>query len=167
MLITCLKSDLGVDGTALNWFKFYLSDQHQRISVNGRLFGKFPLKQGVPQGSCLGPLLSVTVYTHKLFQIINQHLPQVHCYADDTQLYHSFSLNVTIGAETGLKALLDCIRNIRLWMIKDKLMLNDIKTEFLILGTRQQLAKVDINSINVGSSQISHVPVIRNLGVMV
>lgn len=49
------------------------------VSVNGGLSMKFPLNQGVPQGSCLGPLL-FTVYTRKLFQIVEDHLPQVHCY---------------------------------------------------------------------------------------
>ena len=29
-------------------------------------------------------------------------------------------------------------------------MLNDEKTEYMLLGTKQQLAKVDINSITVG-----------------
>ena len=31
---------------------------------------------------------------------------------------------------------------IRCWMIKDKLCLNDNKTEFIIIGNKQQLAKV-------------------------
>ena len=35
-------------------------------------------------------------------------------------------------------------------MISDNLMLNDDKTEFLIIGTRQQLAKVNISCIRVG-----------------
>ena len=43
-------------------------------------------------------------------------------------------------------------------------MLNDDKTEFLLLGTKQQLAKVDINSITVGESVVNTKPVVRNLG---
>ena len=51
----------------------------------------FSLDFGVPQGSCqcLGPLLFL-LYSSKLFKIIENHLPQVHSYADDTQLYLSF-----------------------------------------------------------------------------
>ena len=91
-LIGRLESDLGITDHALAWLKSYLSDRFQRVSVNGSLSDHFPLKQGVPQGSCLGPLL-FTIYTRKLFQIVERHLPQVHCYADDTQLYVSFSPN--------------------------------------------------------------------------
>ena len=49
-------------------------------------------------------------------------------------------------------------------MISDNLMLNDDKTEFLIIGTRQQLAKVNINCIRVGSTDVCPVTVARNLG---
>ena len=48
-------------------------------------------------------------------------------------------------------------------MIRDRLMFNDDKAEFLLLGTWQQLAKVDINSITVGESVVNTKPVVRNL----
>jgi len=40
-------------------------------------------------------------------------------------------------------------------MIKDKLRLNDNKTEFMIIGTRKQLAKVNIDGRSVGESIIA------------
>ena len=43
-------------------------------------------------------------------------------------------------------------------------MINESKTEFIIIGTRQQLAKVNIDSITVGSSEILPVSSVRNLG---
>ena len=85
-MIECFK--FGVDGSALNWFASYLSDRTQRVRVNGGLSDVFAVEQDVPQGSCLGPLL-LTIYTSncKLFEIVSRHLPSIHCYADDTQLY--------------------------------------------------------------------------------
>ena len=44
------------------------------------------------------------------------------------------------------------------------LKLDDDKTEFLSIGTPQQLEKIDIMSICVGNSDIHLVPTVRNLG---
>ena len=49
-------------------------------------------------------------------------------------------------------------------MIKDELPLNDNKTEFMIIGTREQLAKVNIDGLSVGESIIAPVTSVRNLG---
>ena len=111
-----------------------------------------------------GPLACHYLHAH-LFQIVERHLPQVHCYADDTQLYVSFSPNRSANADFAIKSMTDCISDIRSWMISDNLMLNDDKTEFLIIGTRQQLAKVNINCIRVGSTDVCPVTVARNLGL--
>ena len=54
---------------------------------------------------------------------------------------------------------------VRSWMLSHRLKINDAKTEFMILCTREQLAKVDVNNLNVGQSLIKPVYVLRNLGV--
>ena len=43
------------------------------------------------------------------------------------------------------------------------LKLNDDKTEFLIIGSRQQLSKVSIPHITIGDSEITPVAQARNL----
>ena len=40
-------------------------------------------------------------------------------------------------------------------MLQDKLKINDAKTELLLIGTRPQLEKVDIDSIKIGDSVIT------------
>jgi len=40
-------------------------------------------------------------------------------------------------------------------MREDQLMLNEDKTEHLIIGTRQQLSKVAIQSIKIGQTEVS------------
>ena len=86
ILLDRLKSRLGVTDKTLNWLTSYLSDRTQRVAVNRGLSDTFPFAQRAPQGSCLSPLL-FTVYTSELFDIVGRHLPNVHSYADDTQLY--------------------------------------------------------------------------------
>ena len=44
-------------------------------------------------------------------------------------------------------------------------MLNDGKTEFIVIGTRHQLAKTSISSLHVGDAQITTSSTVRNLGV--
>ena len=70
-----------------------LSNCLQRVSLNGNCSDAFPLKQSVSQGSCLGPVL-FTLDASKLFEVDKRHLPSVHAYADDTQLYLAISLIV-------------------------------------------------------------------------
>ena len=51
-------------------------------------------------------------------------------------------------------------------MISNMLMVNDSKTEFLIVGSKQQLERVNIPFIHVGEDQITPVTSVRNLGVI-
>ena len=146
ILLDRLRTTIGVSGKALEWFTSYLFGTSQQVAVNDGLSSSFPLKQGVPQGSCLGPVL-FTIYTSKMFEIVEKHLPSVHCIADDTQLYVAFSPNQPGDDEAALKAMSDCIRDLRDWMIRDRLKLNEDKTEVILIGTRQQLAKVNVKAM--------------------
>ena len=84
-----------------------------------------------------------TLYTSKLSETVGCHLPSIHCYPDDTQLYLAFSPNTPDDTDVAVQAIRDYIADLRNWMINDQLLLKN-KTEFLLLGTRQQLTKVDI-----------------------
>ena len=52
-------------------------------------------------------------------------------------------------------------------MLCDKLKINDGKTEFVIIGTRQQLSKVHVDSLAVGDAQVSPVQLVKNLGTWI
>ena len=150
-------------GEVLSWFESYLKARSQQLSINGTLSKPFDLKCGVPQGSCLDPLL-FTIYTSELFQILKHHLPSVHTYADDTQLYLSFKPSDSSSEVEAVSAMQKCICDVQAWMRESQLMLSDDKTEFLIIGTRQQLTKVSIQSIKIGQTEVSPVASARNLG---
>ena len=115
------------------------------------------------QGSCLGPLLFL-IYVSKLFRVVEDQLPHVHCYADDTQIYLSFKPISNTSQEDAVRAMECCIEKIRRWLIHDRLLLNDDKTEFIIIGTRQQLNKLQAMNIKVGGSERKPSYQVKNLG---
>ena len=53
-----LEMSFGIIGTAMQWLSSYLSGRSQHVIVNGEQSERLNLPFGVPQGSCLGPLLS-------------------------------------------------------------------------------------------------------------
>ena len=120
------------------------------------------LRFGIPQGSCLAPLLFVA-YASKLFEIVQAHVPDAHCFADDTQLYLLFNPNSPTGQAEAVCTMERCISDLRKWMYQDKLKINDDKTEFLAIGSRQQLLKINDGTIRVGTTDIKPVSEVRNL----
>ena len=165
ILLQTLKEDAGINHTALQWFTSYLHNRTQQVRVAGMKSETFSLATGVPQGSCLSPVL-FTIYIAALFRIIENHLPDAHGYADDHQLYLSFKPAVASSQAEALSATENCITDIRAWMITNKLKMNDRKTEFLLIGSRQQLERVNIPSIRVGTDNISPITSVRNLGAI-
>ena len=158
ILLRRLEKSFGVTGDVLKWFASYLSGRSQHVAVNGKLSDRSHLSFGVPQGSCLGPLL-FSVYASKLFEVIKTYLPKIHAYADDSQLYLSFKPDSS-ESETESKCDMErCISAVRAWMVEDKLKLNEenFKTEFMIIGSRQQLSKVRTDSLLVGDMPVPSV----------
>ena len=108
MLFKRLESSFRISGTVLSWFKSYPDGRSQRICVGGCCSKKFGLPHGVPQGSCLGPLL-FTIYSSKLFEIVKAHLPDVHAYEVDSQLYLSFNPGSEDSQSEAVDAAQECI----------------------------------------------------------
>ena len=84
--ILCKKLEYyGIQERQLAWFKSYLANRKQFSMVNGIDSKVEEINVGVPQGSCLGPLL---------FLICINDLPRsvpgsrVSMYADDTSICH-------------------------------------------------------------------------------
>ena len=80
ILLNILQQDFGVVGTALNWFDSFLSGRKQRILVGDKTSDDFNLNCGVPQGSCMGPILfTLYVPPASLTLSHNTSLPAVKC----------------------------------------------------------------------------------------
>ena len=164
ILLTRMKKRLGITSTALNWFQSYLSNRSQLVCINDQTSDAASLDYGLPQGSCVGPAL-FPIYTLPLGDVIREHDVDYQFYADDSQLY--LSVDPTQEAvDAGIAKLENCVDDVRGWKGDNCLKLNDSKTEFIVIGSKQQLEKVKISHIRVGASNIEPSSDIRNLGAM-
>ena len=94
-----------------------------------------------------------------LGEIIRGYGFRLHIYADDTQVY------LAIRHET--EDIQTVQLQLRQWMSSNFLKLNSGKSEVLVMGTYQQLAKLNIQSLNVAGVQVNlQQKPVRNLGVM-
>ena len=118
----------------------YLSTRTQSVIINGCSSNPKPLVTGVPQGSVLGPLL-FTMYTTPLSYVLSDSSANSHFYADDTQLYCSFSVQDSHASIACLSSTLDKVHQ---WFSDNRLSLNPSKTEFLLIGNKQQRGKLPL-----------------------
>ena len=80
-------------------------------------------------------------------------------------IYPPCFLPCSIHSEINAVSVIEkCIADVRSWFIGNRLMINDAKTDFLIIGTRQQLEKTSIESIIIGDTVIKPLESVRNLG---
>ena len=129
-------SILGFQDTALQWVESYLSDRKQQVKTESGVSEFINLKNGVPQGSILGPFLFTSMVLD-----IRQHInfASHHSYADDLQLYKSFKpafVNDTIiSMNKDLEKVSEYCHN-------SALKINEQKCYFMIVGSSKSLSKM-------------------------
>ena len=128
----------GIRGVSDDWFKSYLSNRSQCLSINGCESSLVAINCGVPQQSVLGPLLFL-LYINDLNQAIK--FCKVHHFADDTNLLclnNSIKkLNKQVNAD--LKHLLN-------WLNANTILLNVKKTEMVIFKSKQNKLEGDLKT---------------------
>ena len=155
-LFYILEKYVRIGGSALRLIRSYFCDRIQRVQIDGIMSDVASVLFGVPQGSVLGQL-KFCLYLLPLGAILRHHNIGYHIYADDTQLNISFKCKDPLESLTRLNM---CISDIRVWMIKNKLKINDSKTKLIIF--RSPLLKQNLSDlfISVGDTQV------RDLGVV-
>ena len=161
-LLNILKVELGIDGTALTWFKSFLVGRCQRVQIGDEQSYEIIIKFGVPQGSVLGPVL-FNIYIRSLYATAKKSIFAIQGFADDHQVYKSFSKleEYTIMVDEVPK----CFIEIENWMSKHFLQLNSGKTEIVVFGSPSVLSKLSIQGVFLKSNTCIRLsPVVKNLG---
>ena len=159
-----LESEIGICGTALNWFNSFLKGRQQKVLIEKSLSEPNEVKYGVPQGSVLGPIL-FNIYIRSLFDLIKEAGFNTSGYADDNNATQSFALQFQFNViNYQLPALMSSIQD---WMNAHFLKLNKDKTEIICFRPPNVYSNKVINGTFFGNDCVRFSNSIKNLGFII
>lgn len=160
-LLEKLKTNYFLSPSALSLFKNYLSNRSQKVFINNTLSDSTPMITGVPQGSCLGPLLFLT-YINDLPSVINN--SAILLFADDTVLYHfsdTFSLSYA-EMQSDLNVM-------NLWCKDNLLQVNVKKTKSMFINHKTHCKPISssLKKLQLNNECIDFVDDYKYLGIWI
>ena len=129
---------LGFTWNTILWFRSYLSNRSQCVSLNGKTSKLLTVKRGVAQGSVLGPLL-FSIFVNGVCDVMIS-LCDIILYADDTTLI--FAADTLQDLENDINNGLVTLSN---WLIDNKLSLNVSKSNYMLINLSQR----PLNDLNI------------------
>ena len=148
----------GIRGLANKWFKSYLSNRQQFVSINGYNSNTMLMKYGVPQGSVLGPLLFL-IYINDLHKATK--ISKIHHFADDT--------NLLVVGKTLKKIQKDLNIDLKLlckWLKANKISLNASKTELIIFRDPKKKSTYELK-IKIDGKKLFPSRFVKYLGIFI
>ena len=148
----------GIRGVCNNWFKSYLSDRKQFVSINGCNSDLMPVDCDAPQGSVLGPLLFL-MYINDLHKAIQYR--KVHHFDDDTNIFHTSksvkNLNKQINRD---------MKHLNNWLSANNISLNVEKTELVIFKSPRKVLLDEIK-IKLSGKRLYPSNSVKYLGIKI
>ena len=150
----------GIRDHTLKWFQSYLDQRKQICMLNNCKSVIESIRCGVPQGSNLGPLLFL-IYINDLPNCLET--THSNLFADDTIL----SCQGHLSTDIEYKLNKDLV-NAQKWLSANKLTLNNEKTKYMIIGSRQRLKNLDhVPKLSINGQQIERVYKKEVLGIVI
>jgi hypothetical protein len=118
---------MGIVGNCLNWFRSYLTNRTQMVDINGSFSSEKEIKTCILQGSILGPIL-FKCYINDLY-LVSRMLTLM--FADDT-----LGLKSDSNLNTLIESVNQDINKMAIWFKANKLMVNKLKTKYIIFHTK-------------------------------
>ena len=166
ILLDVLNKKIGVHNIALKWFNDYLSYRSCKVSLHGVHSKEHKLPFLVTQGSVAGPVL-YNAYASTLQNVVQSPI-KLYGFADDHTIRDNFMPDNIIDSETYVIATIEsCITSIKHWMDRNRLKMNSAKTDFILIGSRQQLVKCKTTSILANGKMVQRSSIIKYLGALI
>ena len=148
----------GIRGLANNWFRSYLTNRQQFVSINGLNSKSQSMNYGVPQGSVLGPLLFL-IYINDLNKAIK--FCTTHHFADDTNLLYVDNSMKKIQKYVNLDLKFLCK-----WLKANKISLNASKTELIIFRDPRKKSTHELK-IKIDGKKLTPSKFVKYLGILI
>ena len=162
VLLKTLQQHFGVNGKVLNWMDTYLRPRGFKVNIGSDYSKYIPMDFSVPQGSILGPVL-FSAYISTLRLEVPRSI-DLHGFADDHVMKKDFLASNCNEEDNMIHQLQDCCMGVKNWMDHNRLKMNSDKTEFILIGSMQQLWKCHSQQININSENIAKSETIKYLG---
>lgn len=134
----------GFDDSIVSWFSSYLSLRRQYVRLDDlHISGTRDILSGVPQGSVLGPIL-FNLYISDLARTIQR--SECYLYADDVQIYVSFSPHDAVAGINDLNRDLEAIHR---WTSSNHLHVNPDKSQATLFGTAHSLSLLGSQHVSI------------------
>ena len=148
----------GIRGSALEWFKSYLTDRKQFVYFNNTKSNYRDVTCGVPQGSILGPILFL-IYINDIVNVSRLLFPIL--FADDSNVFYAGK-----DPDEMIKTMNNELEKLLVWLKANKLCLNVKKTHYMFFSPPRKCVNSSTKLIIEGEI-INQVSETKFLGVIV
>ena len=128
----------GIRNVELAWFISYFSARKQYVVYNNFSSSLLPVNYGAPQGSIDGPML-LLLFMNDIVR--NTSDLKLIFLADDTTVLASGNCLTNLVTLTN-----EAVRKIKLWLERNRLTLNENKTQFVAFHFKQRVCPV-VNTV--------------------
>ena len=120
----------------------YIRPRGFKVNIHEGYSDEIELPFAVAQGSCTGPYLFVLYCS-----TVKYNVPRTIIllgYSDDHALKDTFNAKSRDDENRCLVEMEECLKEVNTWMCKNRLQMNNGKTEFIYFGSRQMLSLCNI-----------------------
>ena len=145
----------GITGKLHDWFRSYLQERKQQVTVLGATSRELPVTPGVPQGSLLGPILFL-LFVDDLPNTVKT--SRVACYADDTKIFKS------IDSIADCNSLQSDLNDLVSWSESSGLIFNQFKCKYQCITRKKSPVQP---TYNINETPLESCDTEKDLGVWV
>ena len=160
ILLEVMRNYFGIADMALDWISHYLRNRRFSVHIDSFSSNTKTINFSMLQGSIVGPTL-FNCYVSTLMEIIPENDDNfMSGYADDHALINTFHPEDT-DISPKLVSNTSCMKD---WMNRNQLKMNDAKTEFIVFGSKHQVQRNDLKSLNINKTTVRAKQAIKFLG---